>query len=139
MGLDLVGWNVVLDSNHADKLSAFYEKLLGWTRFPGEEFTVLANVEQQGFPTWITFQQVDDYVPPVWPATLNKQQQMAHLDFHVEDVEEAVKHALSCGATMAESQPEEGWRVMIDPAGHPFCLLPPPPWINNQGLSKEGF
>ena len=129
MSLNLVGWNVVLDSDNANELSKFYEKLLGWTRFPGEEYTVLANVEQQGFPTWITFQQADDYVPPVWPAAIDEQQQMAHLDFHVEDVEEAVKHALSCGATMAENQFEDGWRVMIDPAGHPFCLLPPPPWI----------
>jgi len=129
MSLNLVGWNVVLDSNNADELSAFYERLLGWTRFPGEEFTVLANVEQKGFPTWITFQQVDDYVPPVWPATSDEQQQMAHLDFHVEDVGEAVKYALSCGATMSEIQCDDGWRVMIDPAGHPFCLLPPPPWI----------
>lgn len=129
MSLNLVGWNVVLDSDNADQLSIFYEKLLGWTRFPGEEYTVLANVEQQGFPTWITFQQVDDYVPPVWPATSEEQQQMAHLDFHVEDVAEAVTYALSCGATMSEIQFEDMWRVMIDPAGHPFCLLPPPPWI----------
>lgn len=129
MALNLVGWNVVLDSNKADKLSVFYERLLGWTRFPGEEFTVLANTAQGGFPTWITFQQVDDYVPPVWPATPAAQQQMAHLDFHVKDVEEAVKHALSCGATMAVTQYEDGWRVMLDPSGHPFCLLPPPPWI----------
>ena len=46
MALNLVGWNVVLDSNHADELSAFYEKLLGWTRFKGEEYTVLVNLEQ---------------------------------------------------------------------------------------------
>lgn len=129
MSLNLVGWNVVLDSNHAEELSQFYEKLLGWTKFPGEEFTVLANVQQQGFPTWITFQQVDDYIPPVWPATRDQQQQMAHLDFHVEDVNEAVAYALSCGATLSDIQLEDGWRVMKDPSGHPFCLLPPPPWI----------
>ena len=129
MALDLVGWNVVLDTDDADGLSAFYEKLLGWTRFPGEEFTVLANVGQPGFPTWITFQQADDYLPPVWPATSAEQQQMEHLDFHVKDVEAAVKHALACGATMAKTQFDDGWRVMIVPAGHPFCLLPPPPWI----------
>ena len=86
MALNLMGWNVVLDSNHADELSAFYEKLLGWTRFRGEEYTVLVNLEQTGTPTWITIQQVDDYVPPVWPATLDMQQQMAHLDFHVQDM-----------------------------------------------------
>lgn len=131
MALDLVGWNVVLDSDNADGLSAFYERLLGWTRFPGEEFTVLANIEQGGFPTWITFQQVDNYVPPVWPATMDAQQQMAHIDFHVKNVDDAVKYALTCGATMSEVQSEDGWRVMIDPAGHPFCLLSPPPWINS--------
>ena len=70
MALKLVGWNTVLDSDYADELSAFYEKLLGWTRFQGEEYTVLANLEQKGLPTWITFQQVDDYVPPVWPCLL---------------------------------------------------------------------
>lgn len=128
--LRLVGWNVVLDSDHADELAAFYEKLLGWTRFPGEEYTVLTNLHQQGLPTWITIQQVDDYVPPVWPATPEEQQQMAHLDFHVEDVEEAVEHALSCGAAISESQFDDRWRVMIDPAGHPFCILPPiMPWM----------
>ena len=31
MALHLAGWNVVLDSDRADELSAFYERLLGWT------------------------------------------------------------------------------------------------------------
>ena len=128
MALNLAGWCAVLDSDNADKLSAFYERLLGWTRFPGEEFTVLANVGQTGFPAWITFQQVNDYARPVWPATADEQQQMAHLDVHVENVEEAVEYALSCGATLAEIQFEDEWRVMLDPAGHPFCILPPMPW-----------
>ena len=29
MALQLVGWNVVLDADNADELSAFYERLLG--------------------------------------------------------------------------------------------------------------
>ena len=124
MALDIVGWNVVLDSDCADELSAFYEKLLGWSRFKSEEYTVLVNLEQTGTPTWITIQQVDDYVPPVWPATLDAQQQMAHLDFHVQDVAEGVKHALLCGASIAKHQYDDRWRGMIDPAGHPFCILP---------------
>lgn len=129
MALNLVGWNVVLDSDDAQGLSVFYERLLGWTRFPGEEYTVLANLAQTGFPTWITFQQVASYQPPVWPAAPEAQQQMAHLDFHVENVEEAVAYALSCGARLAENQLDERWRVLLDPAGHPFCLLPPPHWM----------
>ena len=30
--------------------------------------------------------------------------------------------ALALGATLATHQPQESVRVMIDPAGHPFCL-----------------
>lgn len=132
MALQLGGWCVVLDSGNAGELSAFYERLLGWTRFEGEEFITLANVEQSGFPTWITFQQVDDYVPPVWPATADWQQQMAHLDFHVQNVEEGVQHALACGATLSETQTEEDWRVLLDPAGHPFCILPVMDWMKRE-------
>ena len=42
--------------------------------------------------------------------------------FAVNDLEEAVQHAINCGATMASEQFSEEWRVMFDPAGHPFCL-----------------
>lgn len=129
MPLHLVGWNVVLDSDRADELSAFYEKLLGWTRYRGEEYTVLRNTAQPGLPTWITIQQVDGYLPPVWPETPGEQQQMAHLDFHVRDVEEGVAHALACGAALAPRQFDPRWRVMMDPSGHPLCILPPiMPW-----------
>ena len=127
MALNLNAWCVILDSGNADELSAFYEKLLGWKRYKGEEWTVLIDKSKPG--PWITFQQVDDYVPPVWPATPGKQQQMTHLDFHVDDVEEGVKYALSCGAVMSEIQLEDEWRVLLDPAGHPFCILPKPSWI----------
>ncbi|EQG75396.1 hypothetical protein QKA_2322 [Clostridioides difficile DA00165] len=42
--------------------------------------------------------------------------------FAVNDLEEAVQYAIHCGATIAEEQFTDDWRVMIDPAGHPFCL-----------------
>lgn len=32
------------------------------------------------------------------------QQQMAHLDFAVNDLEKAVQHAVRCGAAVAEEQ-----------------------------------
>ena len=47
---------------------------------------------------------------------------MAHLDFAVDDLEQAVQYAVRCGASVADAQFSEGWRVMLDPAGHPFCL-----------------
>ena len=50
------------------------------------------------------------------------QQQMAHIDFTVSNLDDAVQHALNCGAVLASKQYSDEWKVMIDPAGHPFCL-----------------
>ena len=51
-----------------------------------------------------------------------------HLDVAVDDIERAESLALSLGATRASYQPSpDRWRVMIDPAGHPFCLTTLPP------------
>ncbi len=48
---------------------------------------------------------------------------MIHLDIGVDDLDAGVAWALGAGATVAEHQPQDGVRVMIDPAGHPFCLF----------------
>ncbi len=45
-----------------------------------------------------------------------------HLDFAVDDMEGAVRFAESLGAMQSSEQPGERWRVMLDPAAHPFCL-----------------
>jgi hypothetical protein len=46
-----------------------------------------------------------------------------HLDLAVDDLDEAERAALGVGATKAEHQPEpDRWRVLLDPAGHPFCV-----------------
>jgi hypothetical protein len=47
-----------------------------------------------------------------------------HFEWMVEDLESAVGTLQSLGATLAEYQhPEDGGlRVMLDPAGHPFCV-----------------
>jgi hypothetical protein len=47
---------------------------------------------------------------------------MMHFDFQVGDLDSAVVEALALGATMALAQPQENVRVLIDLAGHPFCL-----------------
>jgi hypothetical protein len=47
---------------------------------------------------------------------------MMHLDFQVSDLQEAVAAALELGAQEAEFQPQTTVRVLLDPAGHPFCL-----------------
>lgn len=64
------------------------------------------------------------YTPPVWPGMADAPQMMAHLDIAVDDLDAAVDYACSLGATQADHQPQDDVRVMLDPAGHPFCLFP---------------
>jgi Glyoxalase-like domain len=49
-------------------------------------------------------------------------QMSLHLDIEVDDLEQAVAHAVEVGAEQAEYQPQKNVGVMLDPAGHPFCL-----------------
>ncbi len=70
----------------------------------------------------LSFQFEPHWVPPVWPAVPGQQQMTMHLDIGVDDLEGAVAWAIEAGARLAEFQPQEDVRVMLDPAGHPFCL-----------------
>lgn len=64
---------------------------------------------------------VDDHRPPTWPS--NERPQQLHLDLAVEDLDAAEREAIRLGATAETSQPGgERFRVLRDPAGHPFCL-----------------
>ncbi len=60
------------------------------------------------------------------PSGLARQTKMVHFEIQVDDIEAAVAHAVAAGATLAQPQPADRdpakLRVMIDPAGHPFCL-----------------
>ena len=46
-----------------------------------------------------------------------------HLDLTGDDLAAAADRALALGATLP-AQPDSRWRVLLDPAGHPFCLTP---------------
>ena len=58
----------------------------------------------------------------MWPAGPGDQQMQLHLEIAVRDLDAEVAHALECGATLAQYQPQDDVRVCLDPAGHPFCL-----------------
>ena len=47
---------------------------------------------------------------------------MLHLDFEVTDLEAESQRAVTLGATLGSHQPQDNVRVLLDPAGHPFCL-----------------
>ncbi|GGK83747.1 hypothetical protein GCM10012284_17340 [Mangrovihabitans endophyticus] len=68
------------------------------------------------------FQRSRHYVPPVWPPEDGRQQMMMHVDIEVPDLTTAVADAESLGARLADTQYQDDVRVMLDPAGHPFCL-----------------
>lgn len=107
------------DCKDADSLADFYVGLLGWEK-------ILSGNGWAGLRSpygWIfAFQEVEEYIPPVWPWKEGHQQQMGHLDFLVDDLEEAEAHAIACGARKSEVQYFETSTVMFDPKGHPFCL-----------------
>lgn len=47
---------------------------------------------------------------------------MLHLDIGVRSLHAAVEDAVALGAVLCDYQPQHDVRVMLDPAGHPFCL-----------------
>ncbi len=113
-------WGVVLDAPDARVLAHFYERLLGWRI--GTDDPEWATLAAPDGVAYLGFQTSPEYVRPVWPPTDRAQQPMMHLDVEVDDLETAVAHAVSVGATPAEYQQQAHVRVMLDPAGHPFCL-----------------
>ncbi len=108
----------VIDCPDPVALGRFYANLLGCEAVVTD--TDWVDVTVQG-GVRLSFQQVDDFVPPSWPDHEHPQQ--AHLDFDVTDLDLTEQLALRLGASLAEYQPGESFRVFIDPAGHPFCLV----------------
>lgn len=110
---------IAFDCPNANALADFYVKLTGWKKeISSDEWAGVRT--PQGI--LLVFQTVENYVPPVWPWQDGAQQQMAHIDFKVDDLTEAEEYALECGAKKADVQYYDSSTVMIDPAGHPFCL-----------------
>jgi catechol 2,3-dioxygenase-like lactoylglutathione lyase family enzyme len=112
----------VLGASDPRALAAFYERLLGWTRGADEPEWVTLRPPSGG--AGLSFQREPYFVAPVWPSAPGAQQMTAHLDIAVGDLDTGVAWALEAGARLADVQPQEGVRVMLDPAGHPFCLFP---------------
>jgi catechol 2,3-dioxygenase-like lactoylglutathione lyase family enzyme len=115
----LTGTNI--DAPDANALADFYRRLLGWTTGTEEPGWVI--LRPPGGGQTLNFQTEVHYVRPAWPAGPGDQQMMMHLEIQVDDLEAAVAHAVAEGAMLADFQPQDGVRVCLDPAGHPFCLF----------------
>lgn len=108
---------VSLDCGDPKALASFWAALLnGSIEFESDDF-VAVKLDA----CWLTAVRVPDYEPPTWPGGPRDKQ--VHLELAVTDLEGAQADAIAKGATVAESQPNpDSWRVLLDPAGHPFCV-----------------
>ncbi|MET7801174.1 VOC family protein [Streptomyces decoyicus] len=110
---------ITLDCPDPQALAAFYREATGHALAPGSNGDFAGLVREDRLV--IGFQRVDGYQPPRWPGQAAPQQ--FHLDFAVDDLDEAEALLLELGAVKPEQQPgRDRWRVFTDPAGHPFCL-----------------
>lgn len=120
------GWvGVVLGSPDPQALARFYSELFGWDISRSESTWVTMMMrDAEGRPTHsnLAFQREDVYERPVWPNEAGRQQMQFHLDVGVRKLDAAVTDALKLGAALADFQPQDDVRVMLDPDGHPFCL-----------------
>jgi len=122
---------VIIDCPDALDLGRFYSELLGWPleETSDRDWATLVppgggvSPDNPDGRTTLAFQRIDDWVEPTWPGGAHPQQM--HLDLQAGDIDAAEPAVLALGARRHEHQPSQdgGFRVYLDPAGHPFCLI----------------
>lgn len=114
---DLMPSAVTIDSTDAAALASWWAGLLGVEMQQMGGYYWLRR--QEGGRFSLTFQQV-----PEPKAGKNR----VHVDFAVGDLEAATDRILSAGGAMLAEHVwgEDGptWRVMEDPQGNEFCIIP---------------
>ena len=113
----------VLGTPEPQALADFYRRLLGWSVDEDSEGWVTLRPPDGG--RGLSFQHEPHHARPVWPAVPGEPQMTAHLDIAVDDLPAACAHAEALGAVLADFQPQDAVRVLLDPDGHPFCLYLP--------------
>lgn len=113
-------------------LARFYARLLGWTVTaaepprpggpPEDGWAQLRPPAGQDGPT-LNFEYERAWTRPQWPAAAGRPHATQHLDILAADLDASVAWAAGQGATLAEFQPQDDVRVLLDPAGHRFCLF----------------
>lgn len=114
-------WGTAIEAPDPSALARFYSALLDWPVGHEEPGTAILAAPEGSI--YIVFQEAADYVRPVWPPVDGSQRTMMHFDFQVGHLDSAVEDAVALGATLATDQPQDNVRVLLDPAGHPFCLV----------------
>jgi Glyoxalase-like domain len=111
---------IVLECPDPRALAGFYSQLTGLPIIDSDD--EWASIGDRKSVT-LSFQRAPGFKPPVWPDPGSSMQ--SHLDLWVADLDldRAEKSAEALGARKFDHQPNPAnFRVMADPAGHPFCL-----------------
>ena len=109
---------VIIDCQEAAPMVAFYRAACGGEIIRTDADSAWLKV---GGIT-VIFREVAGYRAPTWPAADVPMQ--IHFDFYADDLDEAEALLRRHGATTPEFRPHrgDGLVVMLDPAGHPFCI-----------------
>jgi hypothetical protein len=103
-------WGITLEAPDPHALLVFWSAILDkpiWNETEtGGSLDLLEGVASLGV------QKADVYEPPVWPPEPGRPGMQVHLEVEVTEL----------GASLADHQPQDDVRVLLDPAGHPFCL-----------------
>ena len=113
---------VTLDTADPAASAAFWSGMLGWeVTYSEGDYAMLTGPSNA-----LGFGRIEGYVAPEWPNENGSKQ--FHFDLAVDDLDAAQEAAVELGATVADPQPSETWRVLLDPSGHPFCLTKAENW-----------
>ncbi|SMY12677.1 VOC family protein [Brevibacterium jeotgali] len=112
---------VTLDAAETKPMADFWSAVLGWPIvYLDEDYAMLTGPSHA-----LGIGAIPDYQPPAWPNDGSKQ---FHFDVAVEDVDAAAERFVDLGAERPAEQPGDTWIVLLDPAGHPFCLTNASAW-----------
>lgn len=112
----------VLDCPDPRRLARFYADVLGWSVEADEDSEWVDVVGPDG--QRLAFQASPGFIPPQWPSLEHAQQLHLDLDVPRERLDEAEEEVIKLGARLVQGDDggKRGFRVYLDPAGHPFCL-----------------
>lgn len=114
---------LTIDCPDPAPMAAFYARALGGTITLQDDTGAQVRL---GDGQLLLFRRVVEYRPPTWPSPQVPLQ--FHFEYYVDQVNLAEIQLQQLGATTAEFQDKDDpdLTVMLDPAGHPFCIIKRP-------------
>jgi hypothetical protein len=105
---------ICIDAHDANKLGAWWAKVLGWPTYVDKDGDVVLEAPPGAGPNWLFVAVPDDKVV----------KNRIHLDFRPDRQQAEVERVIGLGARRVDiGQGEQTWVVLADPEGNEFCIL----------------